>query len=79
MTKKVHVKWIGPNDPMIRIVRNDARLYLTKRELLELRQEIKEFINFYSEDFSEDRIDIETPPEDTIVWVTDYDKEKVTK
>lgn len=62
--KRVHVKWIGPNEPMIRLARNDARLYLNKRELLALRDEIDEFAKYYSEDFSESRIDVETPPEE---------------
>jgi hypothetical protein len=75
--KKVHVKWIGPNDPMIRVARNDARLYLTKRELLDLRNEITEFLKYYPDDFSAGRIDDETPPEDISVWAIDYDK-KVT-
>lgn len=77
--KKTHVKWVGPNDPMIRIVRNDARLYLTKRELFELKEEIADFLAFYPDDFTDGRIDNETPPEDFSVWVTDYDKEKATK
>ncbi len=64
MTKRVHVKWIGPNDPMIRIARNDARLYLTKRELADLAKEIESFIHYYKDDFSVGRIDLETPPED---------------
>lgn len=74
MDEKTKVKWIGPNDPMIRIVRNDARLYLTKRELYELRDEIDDFISYYRENFTKERIDIETLPEDVSVWAFDYDK-----
>ena len=64
MSRRVHVKWIGPNDPMIRIARNDARLYLTKRELVDLMKEIESFTHYYKDDFSAGRIDLETPPED---------------
>lgn len=65
------VKWIGPNDPMIRIVRNDARLYITKRELVGLMHEIESFIHYYHDDFTEERIDIETPLEDFATnWTT---------
>jgi hypothetical protein len=77
--KKVHIKWIGPNDPMVRLGRNDARLYLTKRELFELGKEIKGFINFYPGDFSDTRIDIETPAEDFSMWATDYNKKESTE
>lgn len=58
--RKVHIKWIGPNDPMIRIVRNNARLYITKRELVELMEEIESFVQYYRDDFSDERIDVET-------------------
>jgi hypothetical protein len=60
------VKWIGPNEPMIRINRNDTRLYLTKRELVSLMNEINGFTAYYNKDFTEDRIDIETPLEEYI-------------
>ncbi len=73
---RVHVKWIGPNDPMVRIVRNDARLYLTKRELVALMHEIEEFTKYYSEDFSEARINIETPPEDDWVYAKATEKKE---
>lgn len=64
MTPKTHVKWVGPNDPMITVYRNDARLYLTKRELLDLRDRITGFIEYYKNDFSDERVDIETLPDD---------------
>ncbi len=64
MSKLTHVKWIGPNDPIVIVNRNNARLYLTKRELMHLAKEINEFVTYYKEDFSEGRIDVETPPED---------------
>lgn len=70
MEKLTHIKWIGPNDPMIIIKRNDARLYLTKKELFELQNEIKDFIDFYKEDFSLGKINNTTPPEE---WIS-YDK-----
>jgi hypothetical protein len=36
--------------------RNDDRLYVTKLELKELRDEIDEFIAYYKEDFEEPNI-----------------------
>jgi hypothetical protein len=50
------VKWIGPNDPIIKIARNDARLYITKAELKDLHKQIGEFLEYYSYSFSEERI-----------------------
>lgn len=70
--KLTHVKWIGPNDPVVMITRNDARLYLTKRELVSLQEEIADFLAFYPDDFSPGKIDIETPPEDwrfSATWI----------
>ena len=59
--KLVRIKWIGPNDPRVTIERNDASLYLRKRELVALMEEIKDFVDFYKDDFGPERIDIETP------------------
>jgi hypothetical protein len=53
MSKLTHVKWISSNLPVVIVNRNDARLYLTKLELKELRDEIDEFIAYYKEDFEE--------------------------
>ena len=65
MTDKLtHVKWIGPHEPMVRILRNNARLYLTKKELVSLKNEITAFIELYGESFTDAQIDLETPPED---------------
>lgn len=67
MSKLSHVKWISANSPMIKLARNDSRLYLTKRELLSLRDEIDEFISYYSSEFVEpvlnyeDDLEIEYP------------------
>jgi hypothetical protein len=74
MTEKmVHIKWIGPNDPVVRIVRNDARLYLTKRELIALMQEIESFVDYYQEDFTEGKLDNETSAEDMFdTWGNHY-------
>lgn len=57
--KLTHVKWASSNMPMIKVVRNNTRLYLTKRELLSLRDEIDEFISYYSRDFVEPVLDFE--------------------
>jgi len=56
MSKLTHVKWISSNLPVIIINRNDSRLYLTKLELYELRDEIDEFITYYPESFVEPNI-----------------------
>ena len=73
MERRVHVKWIGPNDPMIIVTRNDARLYLTKRELVALMHEIESFTHYYREDFTEEKIDIETPVEELNTWGDRYE------
>jgi hypothetical protein len=74
MAKLTHVRWVGPNDPTIRIIRNDARLYLTKRELVDLMKEIEEFVNYYREDFTSDRIDNETSTEEYIQYSENYNE-----
>ena len=56
MTKLTHVKWISSNLPVIILNRNDNRLYVTKLELKELRDEIDKFITYYKEDFEETNI-----------------------
>lgn len=67
LEKLTSVKWIGPNEPMILINRNDTRLYITKRELVSLMNEINGFTAYYHKDFTEDRIDMETPLEEYII------------
>jgi hypothetical protein len=57
MTTTVRVKWASANTPVILVNRDDSRLYLTKTELAELGKKINDFINYYSDDFSEKRID----------------------
>ena len=54
--KLTHVKWIGPNDPLIKIARNDARLYISKAELKDLHTQIGEFIEYYASSFTEEHI-----------------------
>ncbi len=54
--KLTHVKWISSNLPVIMLNRNDDRLYVTKLELKELRDEIDEFITYYKADFEEPNI-----------------------
>jgi len=56
VTKLTHVKWISSNLPVIILNRNDNRLYVTKLELKELRDEIDKFITYYKEDFEETNI-----------------------
>lgn len=55
---RIRVKWAGPNTPYIRTEADDRRLYLNKRELVNLMHEIKSFIDFYNKDFIEGCIDI---------------------
>lgn len=57
--KLVKIKWISGVSPVIIVKRNDARLYINRRELIALKEEINDFINFYSDQFSEDKIDSE--------------------
>lgn len=59
-----HIKWAGPNTPYIRFCNSDKRIYLSKRELVELAAEIDSFTDYYKEDFTEDRIDIKDEPYD---------------
>jgi hypothetical protein len=54
--KLTHIKWISSNLPVIMLNRNDDRLYVTKLELKELRDEIDEFIIYYKADFEEPNI-----------------------
>jgi hypothetical protein len=57
-SKVAHIKWAGPNTPFIRMADNDHRLYLTKRELVELMQEIQAFTTYYKDDFTASTIDL---------------------
>ena len=57
MSVLTKVKWVSSNFPMVIVNRNDSRLYLTKRELVELKTEIEDFIAFYADDFEEPNID----------------------
>lgn len=60
--RRAHVKWAGPNTPYIRMMSDDRRLYLNKRELVAVMHEIESFIHYYREDFTEEHIDIEDEP-----------------
>jgi len=64
--KYFHVKWAGPNTPYIIFCKDGKRIYLSKRELVELADEINSFTHYYKENFTEDRIDLED--------ITDEDK-----
>jgi len=50
------IKWAGPNTPVIIVKRNDARLYLTKKEALDITRELRKFVMHYSKDFEEPRL-----------------------
>jgi hypothetical protein len=64
MTQTLYVKWAGPNTPVVRLDRNNDRLYLNKRELVDLRDEINHFLKFYHDDFKKPNID----------WIDEDDK-----
>jgi hypothetical protein len=51
----VQVKWMGPNTLYIK-TGDGQRIYLSKKELKNLKTEIEDFMEFYSTDFSEERI-----------------------
>ena len=74
MSKLTHVKWISSNLPVIMLKRNDDRLYLTKLELKELRDEIDEFIEYYKEDFEEPNINWNDFEEQINLMIGDKDE-----
>ena len=53
------IKWAGPNTVMIEIQRNDARLYITKKEALSLIEAVSVFKEAYPENFTPERIDMD--------------------
>ena len=55
----LRIKWAGPNTPYIELNRTDKRFYPTKRELVAIMHGIKEFMEQYPEDFTDERIDYE--------------------
>ena len=54
--KLVRIKWACSNTPYVECERTNERIYLTKRELIALMQEVGEFVEYYLDDFSYDRI-----------------------
>ena len=56
-SKLTTIKWAGPNTILIEIERNDARLYLTKNEALDLIDAVTMFRDAYPEDFTMKTID----------------------
>lgn len=66
MNEHIRVKWIAGNMPVIVVRRNDARLYITKRELVAIKEEIESFVEYYKDDFTEERID--DSPDDNWEW-----------
>jgi len=47
---EVRVKWAAPN--LVQYEVNGERLLITKKDLLSIFLEIKDFMNFYNDDFS---------------------------
>lgn len=52
----VHIKWVGPNSPLIKLP-NGENIRLSKRDLMELSNELNEFISYYYSSFDSERID----------------------
>ena len=52
----VRIKWASANTPYLECTRTDERIYFTKRELIALMQEVSEFVEYYLDDFSYDKI-----------------------
>jgi hypothetical protein len=50
------INWINANTPKIEI--DDHSVILTKRDLLNMRSELSQFIEFYSTDFEKKNIDV---------------------
>lgn len=68
--KLIRIKWAGPNTPYINIERDDERIYITKREMLDLLVELKGFVEFYKESFVEPSLDYNDElSEDELVWI----------
>lgn len=70
-SKLTTIKWASGNTVMIEIERNDARLYLTKREALDLITAVNMFKAAYPKDFAAERIDFEDISEDDN-WTTTH-------
>lgn len=70
--KPFHIRWAGPNTPYIRFFKGDKRIYLSKRELVALVDEIDDFTNYYRECFMKDRIDAEDIVDDIIDDINIY-------
>lgn len=52
---KTKIKWYAPNGVSVTI--DDKQVFLTKRELRSLRDNILDFMHFYKEDFTPETID----------------------
>jgi hypothetical protein len=55
--KLIRIKWASANTPYLECTRTDERIYLTKRELIDLLREAGEFVEYYLDNFSYDKID----------------------
>jgi hypothetical protein len=63
-SKLTTIKWASGNTVIIEIERNNARLYLTKREALDLIEAVTMFRNGYQDDFTPENIDYEDITDD---------------
>lgn len=55
--RKINIKWAGTHTPYIKFS-DGEEIFLSKRELVTLRNEIESFVNYYQENFTDDRIDL---------------------
>ena len=51
MDTLTNVKWAGPNTPYIRLINSSRQLILSKAELVDLRNQIDLFMEYYKESF----------------------------
>ena len=55
--RKINIKWAGTHTPYIKFDAGEE-IFLTKKELVALQHEVKSFIDYYQENFTEDRINL---------------------
>lgn len=55
----IMIKWISGNIITIELKRDNTRLYLTRKEALDLIEAVNMFKEAYPEDFTEDKLNLE--------------------
>ncbi len=51
MEKTVNIKWASPDTAIIKTLKKNNSILLSKEELIELQTELSRFISFYEKDF----------------------------